>query len=62
MSFRPEGCQRQAGAEKSIGNPIFHPEFLFFLFSFLLLKAYAFIIEYSRYDSSEAATSEFVLS
>jgi len=61
LSFRPEGCQRQAEAEKSIGIPIFPSEFLFFscLFSlfFLALQAMASIIEHSGYDSSEAATS-----
>ena len=70
LSFRPEGCQRQAGAEtrskaespegKSIGIPIFPSEFLFFsiffpLF-FLALQAMTSIIEHSRHDSSEAAT------
>ena len=70
LSFRPEGCQRQAGAEarskaespegKSIGIPIFPSEFLFFscLFSlfFLALQAMASIIELGEYDSFEAAT------
>ena len=51
MSFRPEGCQRQAGAEtrseaespegKSIGIPIFRSEFcLFWPFSFCLMPYY----------------------